>query len=159
MEASVAPLEGSSARPNFSSPNHPSAILQKALPRLPSKPHSSSTMSETNVSNVHELQPTINPWDLASDTVAQTEPPTDGGRDAWLVLTSSFVLGAIVWGNSRVLLTSYTCLTPLVGFPYSFGVFQEYYLRQEQFSGSPSGVAAIGTTATVRRHICSISMT
>ncbi|KAF2019457.1 MFS general substrate transporter [Aaosphaeria arxii CBS 175.79] len=88
-------------------------------------------MGGTSTSNtVHELQRTVGQWDLGLDTTAQTEPPTDGGQDAWLVLTSSFILGAIVWG-----------------FPYSFGIFQEYYLRQEKFSGSHSGVAAIGTTA------------
>ncbi|KAL9616278.1 MAG: hypothetical protein Q9160_008840 [Pyrenula sp. 1 TL-2023] len=97
-------------------------------------------MGELSASdNLHELQRTGSQWNLASDTAVQTNPPIDGGRDAWLVLTSSFVLGAIVWG-----------------FPYSFGVFQEYYRRQEKFAGSHSGIAAIGTTATVCRmiHAC-----
>ena len=55
-------------------------------------------MGETNASAVHELQPTVDQYDFASDTAAQTEPPTDGGRNAWLVLASSFILGMIVWG-------------------------------------------------------------
>lgn len=61
-------------------------------------------MGETSALDiVHELQRTVSQWDLAPDTAAHTEPPTDGGRDAWLVLTSSFVLGAIVWGEYRSL--------------------------------------------------------
>jgi hypothetical protein len=39
---------------------------------------------------------------------------------------------------------------PLLGFPFSFGVFQEYYSNHEPFSSAPSGIATIGTTALVR---------
>lgn len=35
------------------------------------------------------------------------------------------------------------------GFPFSFGVFQEYYSTHEPFSADPKGIAVIGTTATV----------
>ena len=35
------------------------------------------------------------------------------------------------------------------GFPFSFGIFQQYYASHE-FSSDPSGIAVIGTTATVR---------
>ncbi|PSN62514.1 MFS general substrate transporter [Corynespora cassiicola Philippines] len=84
----------------------------------------------TDFKDSHKSRPGISQWDLASDTIAHTVPPKDSGRDAWLVLTSGLILGAMVWG-----------------FPYSFGVFQEYYLRQKEFSSSHSGVAAIGTTS------------
>ncbi|KAL1301816.1 hypothetical protein AAFC00_006004 [Neodothiora populina] len=58
-------------------------------------------------------------------------PPADGGKDAWLFLTSAFVLEALVWG-----------------FPFSFGVFQTYYASHEPFMADGNGIAAIGTTAT-----------
>ncbi|KAE8166044.1 major facilitator superfamily domain-containing protein [Aspergillus tamarii] len=58
-------------------------------------------------------------------------PPTDRGKDAWLTLAACCALEALVWG-----------------FPFSFGVFQEYYDRQEAFTSDKSTVAAIGTTAT-----------
>lgn len=35
-----------------------------------------------------------------------------------------------------------------LGFPFSFGVFQVYYSHHEPFASEPSGIAAIGTTAT-----------
>jgi len=35
------------------------------------------------------------------------------------------------------------------GFPFSFGIFQEYYITHEPFSSAPSGITVIGTTATV----------
>ncbi|TVY57326.1 Fujikurins efflux protein [Lachnellula suecica] len=58
-------------------------------------------------------------------------PPADGGKDAWLFLAGCFVFEALVWG-----------------FPFSFGVFQEYYTTHLPFSGSPNGIAAVGTCAT-----------
>ncbi|TKA23234.1 hypothetical protein B0A50_07627 [Salinomyces thailandicus] len=58
-------------------------------------------------------------------------PPTDGGKDAWLLLAGCFVINVLIWG-----------------FSFSFGVLQEYYSGVEAFSSSPSGIAAIGTTAT-----------
>ncbi|KAJ4293448.1 hypothetical protein N0V90_008731 [Kalmusia sp. IMI 367209] len=59
----------------------------------------------------------------------QELPPVDGGKDAWLFLTASFVVEALVWG-----------------FPFSFGVFQDYYSTHEPFAGS-GNVAVIGTCA------------
>ncbi|KAL6800890.1 major facilitator superfamily domain-containing protein [Trichoderma sp. SZMC 28013] len=56
-------------------------------------------------------------------------PPVDRGKDAWLFLAACFVLEALVWG-----------------FPFSFGVFQDYYRTHEPFAGS-SKTAVIGTTA------------
>jgi len=37
------------------------------------------------------------------------------------------------------------------GFPFSYGVFQEYYSTHEPFVSEPFGIAAIGTTALVSR--------
>ncbi|KAF1969355.1 MFS general substrate transporter [Bimuria novae-zelandiae CBS 107.79] len=59
----------------------------------------------------------------------QQLPPVDGGKDAWLFLAASFVVEALVWG-----------------FPFSFGVFQDYYSTHEPFAGS-GNVAVIGTCA------------
>ncbi|KAJ4399162.1 hypothetical protein N0V85_006098, partial [Neurospora sp. IMI 360204] len=56
-------------------------------------------------------------------------PPVDGGKDAWLFLAACFVVEALVWG-----------------FPYSFGVFQDYYSTHPPFSAS-SNLAVIGTCA------------
>ncbi|KAJ4858127.1 hypothetical protein T069G_06394 [Trichoderma breve] len=56
-------------------------------------------------------------------------PPVDRGKDAWGFLAACFVLEALVWG-----------------FPFSFGVFQDYYRTHEPFAGS-SKTAVIGTTA------------
>ncbi|KAK0116216.1 hypothetical protein ONS95_013243 [Cadophora gregata] len=58
-------------------------------------------------------------------------PRADSGKDAWLFLAAGFVIEALVWG-----------------FPFSFGVFQEFYGHHELFSSNSSGIAVIGTTAT-----------
>lgn len=57
-------------------------------------------------------------------------PPVDGGKDAWLFLAACFVVEGLVWG-----------------FPYSFGIFQDYYTTHPPFSYSPSNLAVIGTCA------------
>ncbi|KAH8801393.1 putative MFS monocarboxylate transporter [Xylogone sp. PMI_703] len=65
-------------------------------------------------------------------TPSLSPPPADRGLDAWMVLISCFILEALVWG-----------------FPFAFGLFQEYYSRHELFSGNDiSSIAAIGTTST-----------
>jgi len=60
-------------------------------------------------------------------------PPADGGKQAWRVLAGAFMIEALVWG-----------------FPFSFGVFQEYYATHEPFASQSKGLAAVGTTASVR---------
>jgi hypothetical protein len=57
----------------------------------------------------HGSQCSPSQWNSDSESAAQIKPPTDGGRDAWLVLTASFILGAIVWGE-------YTFLNPKATF-------------------------------------------
>ncbi|KAI5458287.1 major facilitator superfamily domain-containing protein [Mariannaea sp. PMI_226] len=56
-------------------------------------------------------------------------PPADRGKDAWLFLAAGFIVEAFVWG-----------------FPFAFGVFQDYYQTHEPFMGSP-GISVIGTCA------------
>ncbi|KAL8870244.1 MAG: hypothetical protein Q9174_003668, partial [Haloplaca sp. 1 TL-2023] len=60
-----------------------------------------------------------------------TLPQADRGKDAWLFLAGCFMVEALVWG-----------------FPFTFGVFQEYYTTHEPFASAPSGIAAIGTSST-----------
>ncbi|KAK7187922.1 major facilitator superfamily transporter [Paraphaeosphaeria sporulosa] len=56
-------------------------------------------------------------------------PPTDGGKHAWLLLFSCFMLEGIIWG-----------------FGSSYGIFQEYYSTHEPFAGS-SNIAVVGACA------------
>jgi hypothetical protein len=58
-------------------------------------------------------------------------PRADGGKDAWLFLAACFLMEALVWG-----------------FPFTFGLFQEFYSTHPPFSSS-SSVAVIGTCAMV----------
>jgi hypothetical protein len=58
-------------------------------------------------------------------------PLADRGKDAYLFLASCFTVEALVWG-----------------FPFSFGVFQDYYSTSAPFKNE-SNIAVIGTTATV----------
>jgi hypothetical protein len=87
-------------------------------------------------------------------------PPADGGRAAWLFLAAEFVVEALVWGqfnrqccqSNRLQLRSIrmlNCNNVCAGFPFSFGIFQEYYITNEPFYSAPSGVTVIGITATV----------
>ncbi|KAF5844762.1 hypothetical protein GGP41_008758 [Bipolaris sorokiniana] len=56
-------------------------------------------------------------------------PQADGGKDAWLFLAAAFAIEIMVWG-----------------FPWSYGIFQEYYSTSKNFSGA-SGIPAVGTSA------------
>ncbi|KAK3944579.1 MFS monocarboxylate transporter [Diplogelasinospora grovesii] len=56
-------------------------------------------------------------------------PPVDGGKNAWMFLAACFVLEMCVWG-----------------FPFAFGVFQDYYTFHAPFAGSRD-IATIGTCA------------
>jgi hypothetical protein len=78
-------------------------------------------------------------------------PPTDRGKSAWLFLAASFLIEAVVWGRVmlHVIQFLYCADACLIGFPFSFGVFQDYYQTHEPFAGS-SGIATIGTCAIVR---------
>ena len=71
--------------------------------------------------------------DATEPEIVSTLPPADGGKQAWLFLAGAFMIEALVWG-----------------FPFSFGVFQEYYATHEPFASQPKGLVAVGTTASVR---------
>ncbi|KAF1848108.1 MFS general substrate transporter [Cucurbitaria berberidis CBS 394.84] len=57
-------------------------------------------------------------------------PPIDGGLAAWRLLLAAFVFEALLWG-----------------FPLSFGVFQDYYMRLPAFKDEPY-ISIVGTTAS-----------
>lgn len=59
-------------------------------------------------------------------------PPADGGKEAWLFLAACFIMEAVIWG-----------------FPFTFGLFQEYFSTHEPFA-SQGNTAIIGTCAMVR---------
>ncbi|KAF1843738.1 MFS general substrate transporter [Cucurbitaria berberidis CBS 394.84] len=67
-------------------------------------------------------------WNQVTENESSLPPP-DGGKDAWLFLAAGFVIEIMVWG-----------------FPWSYGIFQDYYSTSLPFAGS-SGIPAIGTSA------------
>jgi MFS family permease len=80
-------------------------------------------------------------------------PPVDGGRRAWIFLAACFMLEGVAWGRywsskSIIYRTLIDLISSIIGFPYSFGVFNRYYSSHSLFSGSSASVATIGTTAT-----------
>ncbi|KAI0048508.1 MFS general substrate transporter [Auriscalpium vulgare] len=63
--------------------------------------------------------------------------PVDGGIQAWTFVFCSFVLESLVWG-----------------FPFSFGVFQEWYLSHPPFdSASEASINAIGTVTLAIQYM------
>nr|OQO32068.1 hypothetical protein B0A51_00606 [Rachicladosporium sp. CCFEE 5018] len=91
----------------------------------PSSPSLSATTAQ--------IPTVLEPMDIEdlSPLDSQSLPRADGGKQAWLALAGCFTLEMLVWG-----------------FPYAFGVFQDFYLTHEPFSSSPTGIAAIATTAS-----------
>lgn len=78
-----------------------------------------------------ELNTTPHPDQHELGRTEFTLPPTDRGREAWLVVIGAFVVEALLWG-----------------FAFTFGLFQEYYTNLPQFKGQESQIATIGTAAT-----------
>ncbi|KAL8725899.1 MAG: hypothetical protein Q9166_007064 [cf. Caloplaca sp. 2 TL-2023] len=77
-------------------------------------------------------------------------PPADYGKAAWLFLVGCFWLEGLVWGTRTHTALVPVRLTGIIGFPYSYGVFERYYSNHELFS-SESGIAAIGSTGMVEQ--------
>ncbi|ETS02209.1 MFS general substrate transporter [Trichoderma reesei RUT C-30] len=120
--------------------------MPAAEPTAVEKPSTSATVtttpssptSTTTPSRDHNASSPAADMEVGRDDVeAQQEnpdqgcplPPADTGKDAWLFLAACFVMEAMVWG-----------------FPFAFGIFQEYYRTHEPFAGS-SKTAIIGTCA------------
>ncbi|CAG7561199.1 unnamed protein product [Fusarium equiseti] len=88
----------------------------------------SQTSIELRRDIAHEEGPSSD-LDLTGTNEFPSLPPVDTGKDAWLFLAASFMVEALIWG-----------------FPFAFGVFQDYYSTSGPFEGS-SSIAAIGTCA------------
>ncbi|KAF7561868.1 hypothetical protein G7046_g2247 [Stylonectria norvegica] len=82
--------------------------------------------NNTSTSQTDDESPAI---DMSTGLHESSLPPVDGGKDAWFFLAACFALEALTWG-----------------FPFAFGVFQDYYSTHEPFAGSPN-IALIGTCA------------
>lgn len=95
--------------------------------------------------------PAIEEQETAEEIEQVSLPPTDRGKNAWLVLAGCSLIQIPVWGTTPNSLTSpRTELTIWPGYSIAFGVFQEYYGRHPlELKGDTSNVAVIGTTMTV----------
>ena len=77
--------------------------------------------------------------DVQSETtVRDSLPPTDQGASAWFVLFGAFMLEGLVWG-----------------FVYSYGVFQEFYSRSEEFHSSHTRLPLVGSISSGLMYLCS----
>lgn len=109
-----------------------------------------STPRQTSIYDPNIELNAINPHDNEAGA-AETEfslPPVDTGKDAWLFLFSAFVLEVLVWGIFSLMPNSpiyHSTDTPL-GFPFAYGIFQEYYSSNPPFEGERN-IAIIGTCA------------
>lgn len=79
-----------------------------------------------------------------------TLPPVDSGKAAWLFLAACWAVEAFVFGKylSVCFHAFPKLIQSLVGFGFSFGVFQDFYTTHEPFAGS-GDIAVIGTTTLV----------
>ncbi|KEF56024.1 uncharacterized protein A1O9_07604 [Exophiala aquamarina CBS 119918] len=64
--------------------------------------------------------------------------PTDRGASAWLVLFGAFLLEGLVWG-----------------FVYSYGIFQEFYSRSQEFHSPDTRLPLVGTISSGLMFLCS----
>ena len=96
----------------------------------------------------HQLQEFEEGEWVASEHAAHSLPRVDGGKQAYLFLGSCFMLEALVWGTSFPLIQQESVADAIAGFPWSYGVFQEYYSKNPLFADGGSSIAAIGTTQT-----------
>jgi hypothetical protein len=70
-------------------------------------------------------------FEPASDLDFNQLPRADGGKDAWMFLAACFALEMMIWG-----------------FPFTFGVFQDYYSKSPLFQGQ-ANIPVIGTSTMV----------
>lgn len=90
------------------------------------------------------------------ETVEEIEqislPPTDRGKEAWLVLAGCSLIQIPVWGTYSLHWFLVEVAHDPTGYSLAFGVFQEYYgSHPDKLVGDSSNVAVIGTTMTVRQ--------
>lgn len=92
-------------------------------------------MSLAEIVPDHQLEELGNAPDPPEDALHRVTshlPPADGGRAAWVFLLGCFVIEMFLWG-----------------FPFSFGVLQDYYANHEPISAHTAGISAVGTTCSV----------
>lgn len=115
-------------------------------------------MVESFEREIHEMQVFTEDVVAAGDGAQEDQsqslagfslPPYDGGKAAWSLLLAAFVFEALLWGYSYIPLFHRfddLLITP-IGFPLSFGVFQDYYSQVPQFENE-CYVSVIGTSAS-----------
>ncbi|KAF7595899.1 hypothetical protein BBP40_004392 [Aspergillus hancockii] len=78
-------------------------------------------------------------------------PPTDQGRDAWLMLASCCLIQLPVWGTVGVSWKDHgwdeDANSHALGFSLVYGIFQEYYSSHNDLQGSKEDLAVVGTTS------------
>jgi hypothetical protein len=109
-------------------------------------------MDESGIELIHLSNPHADPWahqdteiepsnfEPASPAGCPRVPRADSGKDAWLFLAACFVLEALIWG-----------------FPFTFGIFQDYYSKHGPFK-EQANIAVIGTCATVSLIISKLKL-
>lgn len=75
-------------------------------------------------------------------------PPTDRGKHAYLFLAACFVLEALIWGVWTLMTWTILINADNPGFPFAFGIFEDFYNSHEPFRGS-NDIAVIGTCSMV----------
>lgn len=105
-----------------------------ASPRPILHPADENVSSIQYSQSIDSIQLQVNSNSITNNGDHQQEfflPSADGGKDAWLFLVTCFFIEAFVWG-----------------FPFSYGVFEDYYSTHEPFAGK-SGIPAVGSSALV----------
>lgn len=102
-------------------------------------------MAESFEREIHEMQAFTEDVVAAGDGAQEDQsqslagfslPPYDGGKAAWSLLLAAFVFEALLWGYSYIPLFHRfddLLITP-IGFPLSFGVFQDFYAQLPQWN-------------------------
>lgn len=84
----------------------------------------------------------------ADSRIGQQLPPVDGGFAAWRLLFAAFMFEACLWGT--FIGNTSKCKAAanvVIGFPLSYGVFQQYYSTVPEFAGNKY-VGVVGTIAS-----------
>ncbi|KAK4935188.1 hypothetical protein LTR10_023719 [Elasticomyces elasticus] len=95
------------------------------------------SMAATHASSeveMPELDPNrygVDQQSATSEARAASLPPADRGRSAWMFLAGCFIIEMLLWG-----------------FPFSFGVLNDYYTTHPPISRNANEVSAVGTTCS-----------
>lgn len=117
----------------------------RLVERRPSMPKRATTdesqieSAPTTATNTPALSRTNSNTHLAGSStgVEFSLPPVDGGFNAWIVLISGFIIEGMVWG-----------------YPFSYSVYQQHYMKQPEFANaSVTELAIVGTLSTAVAYI------